>query len=165
MFFSPPLFFHPSPPFLCLFHTWNAPRSTRYSLPVLSSSSPVTELSFWCTVTEKTEWERLEVLFIFVALVRRFSVPRRISSNTCQFAATHVAGRMKKNKKKKKRKEQKGVVCVCACACVCVRACVRMGAGGGRVRHLHLRLLGMGGRWEASIPRGRCGQSRPPGSG
>lgn len=44
-------------------------RSTRYSLPILMTSSPSGVISRMCTVTQKTPCERLEPLFSSVAAV------------------------------------------------------------------------------------------------
>ncbi len=48
---------------------------TKLSFPVLSISSPSTELSFMWTVTEKTEWEREEHALSRVAAVCLLAVP------------------------------------------------------------------------------------------
>ncbi len=51
-------------------------KPTRLSFPVLSISSPSMELSFMCTVTENTEWERDEQALSRVAAVCLRAVPR-----------------------------------------------------------------------------------------
>ena len=68
-------------------------KSTRFSFPIRISSSPRAPVSFTCTVSVNTQWERLEVWLHKVEATCRRSLPCRSRESPCAALVSGTSSR------------------------------------------------------------------------